>query len=205
MRIGIFGGTFDPVHVGHLILATESASQLDLDKVLWIVTAVPPHKTTLVAPVEDRLEMVKLAIDEDPLFELSRVEVDRPGPHHALDTVKILHQQYPDETLVYLMGGDSLEALPTWYQAAELIAVCDEIGVLRRPGHIIDLPALERNLPGLSAKVRFIDSALIDISSTELRIAIASGKPFRYSFPPDVYRYIVDHRLYRSAALKDNQ
>jgi nicotinate-nucleotide adenylyltransferase len=199
MRIGIFGGTFDPVHVGHLILATESASQLDLDKVLWMVTADPPHKGEQVSPVEDRLAMVSAAIDADPLFEISRIEIDRPGPHMAVDTMRLLHELYPHDTLVYLMGGDSLEDLPAWYQPVEFLAACDEIGVLRRPGHMIDMAALETRLPGLVAKVRFIDSALIDISSTQLRVAIAAGKPFRYSLPPDVYRYVQEHHMYRQA------
>jgi nicotinate-nucleotide adenylyltransferase len=196
MRIGIFGGTFDPVHVGHLILATESASQLDLDKVLWVVTADPPHKGELVSPVEDRLAMVATAIDADPLFEISRIEIDRPGPHLAVDTMRLLHDQFPQDTLVYLMGGDSLEDLPSWYKPDDFVKVCDEIGVLRRPGHKIELPGLEKKLPGVNAKVQFIDSALIDISSTQLRAAIAAGKPFRYSLPPDVYRYIQEHGLY---------
>lgn len=197
MRIGVFGGTFDPVHVGHLILATESASQLGLDKVLWMVTADPPHKGELVSPVEDRLAMVAAAIDADPLFEISLLEVNRPGPHLAMETMHMLREQYPDDTLVYLMGGDSLEDLPGWYKPTDFISACDEIGVLRRPGHKIDMPLLEKHIPGLTAKVHFIDSALIDISSTQLRSAVATGKPFRYSLPPDVYRYITEHNLYR--------
>jgi nicotinate-nucleotide adenylyltransferase len=199
MRIGIFGGTFDPVHIGHLILATESASQLDLDKVLWMVTADPPHKGELVTPVEHRLAMVAAAIDADPLFEISRIEVDRPGPHLAIDTMRLLHEFYPSDILVYLMGGDSLEDLPTWYKPADFLAECDEIGVLRRPGHLIDMESLEMKLPGLTARVHFIDSALIDISSTQLRAAIATGKPYRYSLPADVYHYIQEHGLYRTA------
>ena len=199
MRIGIFGGTFDPVHVGHLILATESASQLDLDKVLWMVTADPPHKGELVTQVEHRLAMVNAAIDADPLFETSRIEVDRPGPHLAVHTMQILHDLYPTDTLVYLMGGDALEDLPAWYKPAEFLLECNEIGVLRRPGHQIDLESLELELPGLTAKVHFIDSPLIDISSTQLRVAIATGMPFRYSLPPDVYRYIQEHNLYLTA------
>jgi nicotinate-nucleotide adenylyltransferase len=140
--------------------------------------------------------MVATAIDADPLFEISRIEIDRPGPHLAVDTMRLLHDQFPQDTLVYLMGGDSLEDLPSWYKPDDFVKVCDEIGVLRRPGHKIELPGLEKKLPGVTAKVQFIDSALIDISSTQLRAAIAAGKPFRYSLPPDVYRYIQEHGLY---------
>jgi nicotinate-nucleotide adenylyltransferase len=197
MRIGIFGGTFDPVHVGHLILANEAASQLKLDKILWMVTADPPHKGENISPVKDRLAMVAMAIHADPLFEISRVEVDRPGPHRALDTMRQLHVLYPQAVLVYLMGGDSLEDLPTWYKPAEFIRLCDEIGVLRRPGHLINMQKLEGVLPGITGKVHFIDSALIDISSTQLRQAIADGKPFRYSLPVDVYHYIIQTGLYQ--------
>lgn len=197
MRIGIFGGTFDPVHVGHLILATEAASQLKLDKVLWMVTADPPHKGDEVTPVKDRLAMVAAAIDADPLFEISCIEVNRPGPHHTVDTMLLLHKQYPHDILVYLMGGDSLEDLPDWYRPADFIEACDEIGVLRRPAHIIDLEKLEKALPGITARVRFIDSALIDISSTQLRQAIADGKAYRYCLPVDVYRYIHQTGLYQ--------
>ena len=129
--------------------------------------------------MEDRLAMVAAAIDADPLFEISRIEIDRPGPHLAVDTMRLLHEQYPSEdTLVYLMGGDSLEDLPNWYKPGEFLAACDEIGVLRRPGHLIDMQKLEKALPGITAKVHFIDSALIDISSTQLRQAIADRQAF---------------------------
>ncbi len=164
-----------------------------------MVTADPPHKGELVTPVEHRLAMVAAAIDADPLFEISRIEVDRPGPHLAVDTMRLLHELYPSDTLVYLMGGDSLEDLPAWYNPADFLAQCDEIGVLRRPGHLIDMESLEKSLLGLTARVNFIDSALIDISSTQLRAAIATGKPYRYSLPADVYHYIQVHGLYRTA------
>ena len=195
--IGIFGGTFDPPHLGHLILAAEARAQLDLQRLLWVLTPDPPHKQgQSIAPLGQRLEMVKLAIADDPLFELSTAELSRPGPHYALDTVQILAGQNPGTKLVYLMGGDSLSDLPTWHRPADFIAACHEIGVMRRPGDTLDLEALEKNLPGLSAKLRFVEAPLLDIAAREIRARIAEGRPFRYFLPTKVYEYIVDHTLY---------
>ena len=116
MRVGIFGGTFDPPHVGHLILAEECRTQLRLDRLLWVVTNQPPHKLDqTLSPVEKRVEMVQLSIAGNSHFELSRVDIDRPGPHYAVDTVRLLQEQLPEAELFYLMGGDSLHDLPTWH------------------------------------------------------------------------------------------
>lgn len=196
--IGIFGGTFDPPHLGHLILAAEARAQLGLDRLLWVLTPDPPHKQDQpIAPLEHRLAMLKLAIADDPSFELSAVEMDRPGPHYALDTVKILADQNPGAELVYLMGGDSLRDLPTWYRSADFVSACHIIGVMRRPCDAIDLSALEKMLPGLTAKVRFVEAPLLDIAAHEIRSCAAEGRPFRYFLPPGVYTYIVEHNLYR--------
>jgi nicotinate-nucleotide adenylyltransferase len=196
--IGIFGGTFDPPHLGHLILAAEARAQFGLDRLLWVLTPDPPHKQDQpIAPLEHRLAMVKLAIADDPSFELSTVEMDRPGPHYALDTVKILADQNPGAELVYLMGGDSLRDLPAWYRPADLVAALRFIGVMRRLGDSIDLSALEKMLPGLTAKVRFVDAPLLDIAAHEIRARAAEGRPFRYFLPAGVYSYIVEHHLYR--------
>jgi len=195
--IGIFGGTFDPPHIGHLILAAEARTQLGLDRLLWVLTPDPPHKQDQpIAPLEHRLAMLKLAIADDPSFELSAVEMDRPGPHYALDTVKILADQNPGAELVYLMGGDSLRDLPTWYRSADFVSACHAIGVMRRPGDSIDLSALEKMLPGLTAKVRFVDAPLLDIAAHEIRARAAESRPFRYFLPSGVYTYIVEHNLY---------
>ena len=111
-RLGIFGGTFDPPHVGHLILAMEAYDQLKLDRVLWVLAPNPPHKLgKKITDLDIRIEMVKAAINSDPMFEFSRVDIDRPGPHFVLDTMRILHEQKPDDELVFLMGGDSLHDL----------------------------------------------------------------------------------------------
>ncbi len=196
--IGIFGGTFDPPHLGHLILAAEAHAQLGLDRLLWVLTPDPPHKQGHpIAPLEHRLEMVKLAVAGDPSFELSTVEMNRPGPHYALDTVETLADQNPGVELAYLMGGDSLRDLPGWYRPADLLAALRFIGVMRRPGDAIDLPALEKVLPGLTSKVRFVDAPLLDIAAHEIRARVAEGRPFRYFLQPGVYTYILEHNLYR--------
>jgi len=196
--IGLFGGTFDPPHIGHLILSAETRAQLSLDRLLWILTPNPPHKQGQpITPLEHRLAMVELAISDNRRFELSTVEIDRPGPHYALDTVKIISEQNPAADLVYLMGGDSLRDLPAWHRPIDLVAALCFIGVMRRPGDSIDLPALEKIIPGLAAKVRYVDAPLLDIAAHEIRQRVADGRPFRYFLPPAVYDYIVEHNLYR--------
>jgi nicotinate-nucleotide adenylyltransferase len=196
--IGIFGGTFDPPHLGHLILAADAHAQLGLDRLLWVLTPDPPHKQGLsIAPLNHRLAMVKLAIDADHQFELSTVDMDRPGPQFVVDTVKILAEQNPGTNLIYLMGGDSLSDLPLWHRPADFIATCHAIGVMRRPGDAIDLPGLESKFHGLTTKVRFVEAPLLDIAAHEIRARIAGGRPFRYFLPPGVYRYIIKHELYR--------
>jgi len=196
--MGIFGGTFDPPHLGHLILAAEARAQLGLERLLWVLTPDPPHKKgQSIAPLADRLEMVRLAIANNAEFELSGVEMNRPGPQYAQDTVSLLAAEYPGVKLVYLMGGDSLHTLPTWHRPADFIAACSLIGVMRRPGDTIELAALEKSLPGLSAKVRFVEAPLLEIAAHEIRARIAGGRPFRYFLPEKVYEYIEEHGLYR--------
>ena len=198
MRIGIFGGTFDPPHVGHLILAAEARDQLALDRVLWVVTPDPPHKTgRRITPLAARLELVGAAIEDDCSFEISRVEIDRPGPHYSADTVRILGEQNRGAELVYLMGGDSLRDLPIWKRPAEFIAHLSGIGVMRRPQDFVDLPDLERVLPGLTAKVHFVETPLLEISSTSIRERAAEGRHFRYFLTPKVYDMVIAKGLYR--------
>ena len=196
--IGIFGGTFDPPHLGHLILAAEARAQLGLERLLWVLTPDPPHKKgQSITSLEHRLAMLKLALLGDVQFELSAIELNRPGPHYALDTVQILARENPGARLVYLMGGDSLRDLPTWHRPADFVSACSLIGVIRRPGGALDLVSLEKSLPGLRSKVRFVEAPLIDITAHEIRARVSRGRPFRYFLPPDVYTYIMEHKLYR--------
>jgi nicotinate-nucleotide adenylyltransferase len=199
MRLGIFGGTFDPPHVGHLILATEAQFQLQLDKVLWVLTPCPPHKAgQSITAIEQRFDLLVSTLESNPDFALERVDLDRPPPHYAVDTVNLLHKAYPGAELVYLMGGDSLSDLPNWHAPQAFVQACDEIGVMDRPGREFNLPELEACLPGLTARVRFIEAPLLEISSTRLRHRIAEGEPCRYYFLPAVFQLIQERGLYRN-------
>lgn len=197
-RIGIFGGTFDPPHLGHLILASEAHSQLRLSRLLWVITPRSPHKiVNSITQVSHRLEMVQCAIGDEPAFELSTVEFDRPAPQYTVDTLKIIQEQHPSADLILLMGADSLRGLTTWHRPADLAAACHEIGVMRRPGEDFHLATLEAAIPGIKHKVHFVDTPLLQISSREIRRRVAEGLAYRYFLSPAVYDYIQTHNLYR--------
>lgn len=197
MRIGIFGGTFDPPHLGHLRLARAAREQLRLELVLWVLTADPPHKQgQAISPVADRLALVQAAIEGEPAYRLSRVDLDRPGPHWVADTVRLLAWQYPDDQFVYLMGGDSLRDLPKWGRPQEFLENCT-LGVLRRPGAALDLEALEQVLPGITAKVEFVDVPQLDVASHEIRHRAQSGDPLTGLVSEAVAREIAARGLYR--------
>jgi nicotinate-nucleotide adenylyltransferase len=197
MRIGLFGGTFDPPHSGHLILAEEACSQLSLDRLLWVLTPEPPHKQgQVVSPLAERLELTQAAIAGNPLFELSRIDLDRPGPHFSVDTVRIARHQNPGAEIFFLIGGDSLHDLPTWYNPEELIAEVDYFGVMRRPSDSIDEKYLKQHFPGLFKKVCFIDAPLLEISSHQIRQRISVGKPYRYYLPEAVFKIISEKGYY---------
>jgi nicotinate-nucleotide adenylyltransferase len=193
----VFGGTFDPPHNGHLRLAEAARQQLGLEKVLWVLTAAPPHKQdSHLSSVEDRLALVRAAIAGHPAFELSRVDIDRPGPHWAADTVALLERAHRGAQLVYLLGGDSLRDLPTWGRPQEFLAHCT-LGVLRRPQDAIDLAALERALPGITAKVAFVQAPAVDIASRDLRERVQADKPIADLVPEAVAGIIQARGLFR--------
>lgn len=197
-RIGLFGGTFDPPHIGHLILAGEAVSQFQLDRLLWVLTPDPPHKQdTSITLLKHRLPMLQSMIAHNPKFELSRLEIDRPGPHYTLDTVRLLASQQPDAELFLLIGEDSLNDLPTWRLATDLVTAVSKIGVMHRPSDSANLAALEAKLPGITEKAHFMNALLQPVSSRELRRRIAVGEMYRYYVTSDVYDYIESHQLYR--------
>jgi nicotinate-nucleotide adenylyltransferase len=199
LTIGVFGGTFDPPHIGHLIIAAEADAQLGLDRLFWVLTPDPPHKKGQpITSLNHRLAMIKLAISNNPRFELSNVDIDRPGPHYALDTIKIIADRFPNSDLVYIMGGDSLRDLATWHRPVDFVEAIQIIAVLRRPGDSISLPSLEKVIPGVSSKVKYLKAPLLDIAAHDIRQRIIENRPFRYYLPPAVYTYIVKNDLYQN-------
>ncbi len=198
MLIGLFGGTFDPPHLGHLALCRAAFDQLGLQRLLWLLTPDPPHKQgQSITPLSHRLAMVELALNSTP-FELSHIELKRPGPHYTLDTVNLMAEQNPGANLIYLMGSDSLNDLPSWHRPTDLVSALHYIGVMRRPGETPDLPALERLLPGLTAKIHFVEAPPVDISASDIRGRAQAGGPFSDLVPPGVAEYIREHHLYQS-------
>ncbi len=201
MRIGILGGTFDPIHYGHLILAEEARVRLQLDRVLFVPAKEPPHKLEQpCSPAADRLQMVELAIAGNPGFQSSPVDLERPGPSYTVDTLGALQVALgPEAELYFLMGLDSLANLLTWRRPADIVARA-RLVVANRPGYEADLGALEATLPGISARTHFLETPEIGIAACDLRRRVAEGLPIRYQLPADVERYIYAHGLYRAGA-----
>lgn len=198
MRIGIFGGTFDPPHLGHMILAAEAWDQLQLDRLLFVLTPDPPHKQDqLITSLEFRLQMLEATVIDNPVFEHSRVEIDRSGPHYAVDTVHLLQEEYPEAELIYLMGGDSLIDLPKWHRPQAFLSACTQIGVMDRPQAGFEIDALEGKLPGVREKIRFINAPLLEISSRQIRRRVREGRPYRYYLMSQVTQIIDVNNLYR--------
>ncbi|MDD2921540.1 MAG: nicotinate-nucleotide adenylyltransferase [Anaerolineales bacterium] len=197
-QIGLFGGTFDPPHLGHLILASEAAHQFKLTRVLWMLAPDPPHKLEQpITPLPHRLEMLKRTVADNPIFEISDLEINRPGPHYTIDTVRILAERESNADIILLIGGDSLRDLPKWRDAPALVSEVKKIGVMRRPDDSLDMRALEAQIRGVTKKVKFIDAPLQELSSHEIRRRIAEGGEYRYYLFPAAYEYIEKNNLYR--------
>ena len=197
-KIGIFGGTFDPPHIGHQILGMEAYDQLKLDVLFWVLAPQPPHKIgKVITPIELRIRMVKKAILYDDIFRFSSMDIDREGPHYVLDTMRLFREKYPEDSLYFLMGGDSLHNLPAWHKPLEFMDKCDKIGVMHRIGDKIDLCNIEEELPGIRKKIEFIEAPLLEISSNQIRKLVKARKPFRYYLPSEVFKIVVEEKLYR--------
>lgn len=200
MRIGILGGTFDPVHIGHLLLAEAAREALALGRILFVPAGDPPHKQGVAkTPAHHRRAMVELSISGNPCFELGTVDLERPGPHYTTDTVQLLRHQYdlsPDDCF-FIIGGDSLVDLPAWYHASELITLC-RLAVSHRPGYRPDLSLLERKLPGLHQRLDWIEMPALGVESSIIRERVCAGRSIRYQVTDTVWAYIETNRLYRS-------
>lgn len=197
-RIGILGGTFDPPHIGHLILAEYASGALDFERLLFVPAADPPHKRDEhKSSIEHRLAMLDRAIADNPRFEISRVDIDRPGPHYSVDMARMIGEEFPGAKLYFVMGGDSLTDLPKWHRPAEFIQQC-KLVVMRRPDESIRADMHDAVLPGLSERVVMIDAPLVGISSTLIVERVGQGHSIRYLVPDGVLNYIVQHRLYET-------
>ena len=202
-RWGILGGTFDPIHHGHLAIAEAAREELGLERVLFVPAGQPPHRPSAPgASAEDRAAMVSLAIADAPAFELSRLELDREGPSYTVDTLTELaaaggRRRAPD--LWFIMSAEAFAEFPSWHEAERVLALC-RLVVLPREGHPApDLPALTAVLPSLAGRVTLLDGPRIRLSASEVRGRAAAGMSVRYLVPDAVAAYIADHRLYRVA------
>lgn len=201
-KIGIFGGTFDPVHLGHLILAEQAREQLALDQVLLIPAAVPPHKqTAALTPGKRRLEMLHLAVAGNPGLDVSDVELVRGGVSYTVDTLRALRESRPNVAWHLLIGADNLRDFAGWREAAEIPRLA-HLAVARRPGDdVLDFTGLEAIVPAdaLAEMCRLVvEIPLLEISSTDVRRRAAAGRSIRYLVPAAVEAYILAHELYQT-------
>jgi nicotinate-nucleotide adenylyltransferase len=193
----MMGGTFDPIHVGHLVIAEAAREALALDRVLFVPAGVPPHKAAAeVTPVEHRVAMVELAIEGNGAFELSRVEADRPGPSFTVDTVERLAAE---SDVVVILSAETFHELPSWHEPERLFAAA-RVAVVPREGYPAPDPAwLAATFPGREDRVTYVMAPHLGLSSTAIRERVASGRSIRYVVPDAVAAYIADHHLYRTA------
>ncbi|UOQ86084.1 nicotinate-nucleotide adenylyltransferase [Gracilibacillus salinarum] len=184
-RIGLFGGTFDPPHYGHLLMAEHAYQQMELDEVWFIPSFKPPHKEEANTTAKDRVEMTRIAIQDHPAFSVHTIEVDREEKSYTVHTIKLLQEQYPDVQFYFIIGGDMVEYLPNWYRINELMELVPFIGV-KRPGYTLDS----------IYNVEEVEMPLIEISSTLIRDRLQSGESVRYLTSPEVIAMINKYQLY---------
>jgi nicotinate-nucleotide adenylyltransferase len=197
-RIGVFGGTFDPIHLGHLIIAAEIQRLARLDRVLFVPAGRPPHKLDQhLSNDHVRLKMLNLAIEGVPGFSTSTVDLDRHGPSFTVDTLRILHRQHPDTALVFVMGEDSLRDFLTWHDPAGIIEQA-ELAVARRPGVQHDLGAISAAIPGAAGRIHVYPVPEIGIASRDLRERAVRGDSLRFFVPDSVAEFIREHGFYLS-------
>lgn len=195
-RIGLLGGTFDPIHLGHLIIAERAAEGLDLDQVLFVPAQSPPHKPGHpILAAHHRAAMVKLAIAGNDRFAFSDLDLHTATPSYTSELVARACEMAPDAQFFFIAGADSLRDFPTWHEP-RIILEHATLAIARRPGVIID-EAMLSAVPGLRSRVRLFDSPLIEISATDIRERIGEGRDIRYLVPENVREYIRKHHLYR--------
>lgn len=189
IRLGVMGGTFDPIHFGHLVAANEAASAFNLEKVLFVPTGDPWQKQ-VVSSTGHRFEMTKRAIAKNKLFEISDLDTKRPGPTYTVDTLRDVHEQYPDAELFFITGADSISQIDTWKDSDQIWALAHFVGVTR-PGHSLVMPKSP------FGNVSLLEIPALAISSTDIRARVKAEKPIEYLLPKKVIKYIRKHHLYQ--------
>jgi len=199
VNIGVLGGTFDPIHIGHLVVAEEARIKLGFSEVLFVPAGRPWLKLDRnITPAVHRVEMVRRAIADNPYFKLCTLEVERAGPSYTVDTLTMLQKQLGSEaSFFFILGRDTLAELPLWKEPQKLVQLC-RLVVPPRLGSK-DLKHLNAAIPGLLDKVIQLDMPVIGISSSEIRQRIAQGLPIRYLVPPEVEKYITEHKIYSTS------
>jgi nicotinate-nucleotide adenylyltransferase len=196
LRVGILGGAFNPPHIGHLVCAQEAVVQLELERVVFMPVGEAPHRELEDDPgPEARLEMVELAIADDPRFAVSRLEIDRSGPSYTADTLRQLRDRGPDDELFLILGGDQAAALPRWREPEAVLSLAT-VAVVERTNWSRNAIGIKvGRLPG-AERIRYLDMPMMQVSSSGIRRRVAAGHPIRYLAPDKVVSYIEEHGLY---------
>ena len=199
MKLGILGGTFDPVHLGHLIIAEEAMGALELDRVLFVPAGDPWLKADReITPRQHRLAMVLAAVADNPKFKVSPSELERFGPSYTVETLEEFQEDYGQQTeLYFILGADALQDFGRWNQPERVLELAT-LAVVGRPAQgSLDLAALEATLPGIGDRVAMVDDVAIGVSATDIRQRVAEGRSIKYLVPPAVEAYIQEHGLYK--------
>ncbi len=208
MTLGVFGGTFDPIHVAHLAVAESARDALGLERVLFVPNRQPPHKPDqLVTPAADRLAMVRAAIADNPAFDVSTIEIDRAGPSYTSDTLETLRSEGlaagGSQDLALILSADAVAGLATWHEPRRVLALA-QLVIAPRDGYPdIEPSDIARLVPGADARVVILDGPRMSLSASEIRARAAAGRSLRYLVPDAVAAYIGDHGLYKESRRMD--
>lgn len=202
-RIVILGGTFDPIHIGHLAIAEDVRYALGASHVLFVPAAQQPLKSYQHrASATDRLAMTRLATADNPAFSVSDIEIRRGGVSYTVETVAEIHTQHPEAEIFFTVGVDAAVSLPKWREVERLLSLC-RIVIVERPSYTFDPEALFAELPAARERILVIPGPIFDISASEIRLRLSRGRPIRYHLPAAVREYIEAHSLYQEAPRDD--